>query len=166
MEEFGFALLVGVIASIIVLVVTTFSRLVIKEIVVPRWEELSYKEIEIKGNWTTTLTYIDSQKNDMSFAIKRKAHRVSGSVTCTSGAQKGRQWDFTGTFHNQIMTIYYQAADITSRDRGTFTLMVNGEGTKMKGSVAYLSYSSNQIETIAAELERTITRSSPAIRNI
>ena len=143
---------IGIVAGLI----TTFIVVVLRQIwigiIQPWYENRVYQDAEIEGKWHGS--YKDTEDGEELITIKRTGHKITGTITTINGADKGKKYIFTGSFNNLILTAAYSAKDVASLDRGTYSLMLVNNGTKLVGHAAFYEDTTHKIITGECTWER------------
>lgn len=136
------AVAIGIISGLI----TTFIVIVIQRLwvgaVEPWYEERIYKDAKLEGVWEGVYPGLDLKEI---ITLKRVAHRVDGVVAIVEGPDQGKTYEISGSFKNLILTANYHSVDRRSLDRGTYTLMLKNNGTKLEGHSAFYEDESHEV---------------------
>lgn len=133
--ELGTGVTAGIIAGLVTsFIVITWQQLWIN-VIQPWYEERIYKDTKIEGRWEISYPHHGGRE----FAdLKRTGHHVTGVITAIDGPDKGKAYEFDGTFKNLILTGSYSALQQRSLDRGTISVMLKNNGERFEGhSVFY-----------------------------
>lgn len=128
------AVAIGIISGLL----TTFIVIVIQKIwvsaVEPWYEERIYKDVKLEGVWECQYPTLNLKEK---ITLKSVAHRVNGVVVIVQGPDQGKTYEISGSFKNLILTASYHSVDRKSLDRGTYTLMLKNNGSKLEGYSAF-----------------------------
>ena len=146
------SIIIGIISGL----VTTFLVVILKFIwdkaINPWYEQRVYKDIDISGQW------IGKYKNDCYgkelLNITQNAHHIKGNIITIDGEDKGNVYNFHGIFKNLILTLSYSSANPKNIDRGTLTLKIENNGSKLTGYCSLYDDDKQNIESIKYNLER------------
>ncbi len=122
----------GVIASMIVVIIRSFWL----RIFIPWFEERVYKDAKIEGTWHAIFTETEDLREEI-VTLERIGHKISGSISCISGYDKGKNYNIKGTFKNLLLTLSYNSSDRVSLDRGSMTLMLVRNGDMLSGHSSF-----------------------------
>lgn len=130
-STFSISLAAGIISALIATTLVIFFREFWIKILRPKFEELLYKDVLIKGVWDVEKIYsaYDNKQEvkkivSRTLLIEQSGHSIKGSITSTDDIDKHEVWDISGQFNNLILTASYVARDKSVLDRGSLTLML------------------------------------------
>lgn len=127
----------GVVAAVLLGIFNWLLRVVWRSHISPWWENITYSDARIDGAWETKLTTeLDADYKEIA-KIKQIGHKVSGTIECTSGIDKGNEYEFIGTIRNTILSAYYWNTDKTALDSGSFSLRLECNGDSLHGYTSY-----------------------------
>lgn len=150
--NFGIGIISGLVTAFLILIFRGWWL----GILLPWYEERVYKDSRVDKTWFAYSPFSHSTEiEELQWEIKQVAHKLSGTVICLNGRDKGKIYDVEGTFQNLILTAVYRSTDRRDLDRGTLTLMLINNGQTLKGHCAYYSASRNEIEDAPYECDRT-----------
>ena len=132
----------GIGATALIFVITKLW----KEVFVPWYENLIYKDISINGKWEGALK-IDTDKYQEKIIIKQSAFQVNGTITEVNGTKPGKIFTFNGIIKNLNLVCTYESQDKTSLDRGCFSLRLENDGNCLKGYSLFYHDPDNSIKT-------------------
>ena len=139
MNELSIGVVAGLVASLIVFAFQVGYVKVLR----PWIEEMLYRDVEIEGSWL--LGYPENEDFTEAVELKRRGHRVTGVVTVTGGADKGRVYILEGSFKNLILTVSFSGQDASRLDRGTYTLQATNNAQHLHGYSTYYQDDENCI---------------------
>ena len=152
MNELSLAFTVGVIASLFSIFVSIVLSAFWKKNILPWYEERLYQGAEISGEWTTLIKYSAEIENEVIYVVKRTGYNIHGYAYCINGSDKGMNWVLDGSFYDLILTISYYSKNKKTLDRGSASLMLVDNGTKLKGHLVYYENSSHSMRSTVLEL--------------
>lgn len=133
---------IGIISGLL----TTFIVVVLQKLWVsaiePWYEERIYKDAYIEGVWEGV--YPELKLKEI-ITLKRKSHCVEGVIAIVEGPDQGKTYEISGTFKNLILTASYNSVNRQSLDRGTYTLMLRNNGSKLEGYSAFYEDDTSKI---------------------
>ena len=151
-SEILFALSVGVIASLVSVLASLIFREYWLKIIIPWYEERLYKGAKIEGVWRTITKYRDGGENESIYTVKRKGHRIWGTINSPNGIDKGKSWRFNGFFKDLILSATYESSSRRILDKGSFSLLLNHNGEKLTGHLVYYANEGNTLKSTVLEL--------------
>ena len=150
---------IGVVAGLVATFLSIVLRMSWVAIIVPWYEDRVYKDARIEGRWSAFAKFDDENSDKFTLSLRRQGHRVDGTMVCTEGFDKGREFLVNGTFRNLILTLTYSSIDDTTLDRGTLTLMLVENGDAFRGHVAYYDNIEHTVNACPYECRRENRRS-------
>ena len=151
MNELSYSLVVGVISGVVAAFLVFVFRSLWDRILVPRYEELLYKDAKIEGAWSAEITYLEGEKNKHKMQLRRVGHNVTGTSTCYEGYSEGSSYDLQGTFKNLTLSCTYHINDARRLERGAMVLMLINDGATLKGYVSYYDNQTNSVRATTCE---------------
>ena len=130
---------IGISAGVAVAVLVYFFQKVWKRILEPWFEERVYRDAKVEGKWEGRLVELCEPTGDYLelISLERRAHRITGTITCTGGADIAEEYALEGTFRNLLLSGTYWQKSRRSLDRGSFTLKLTENGERLEGHCAY-----------------------------
>ena len=147
MNEIAGNISIGVIGGLVTTLFVVVLRSIWVNIILPWFEEKIYKDAKIEGTWKGA--YKNGACGDEVIKINQSSHRITGTMTCISGPDKGQVYQLEGEFKNLILTASYSSREIGSLDRGSITLMLKNNGHELTGHCSY--YSDEEHNVVDAE---------------
>ena len=159
------AIIWGVVAGILTSAVLLVVSRLVEKVVIPWYQDLVYKGIDLRGKWLAQETYSSGISYHYSLLLKQNAHNVRGSMTISKmnsqpGAPGGQLGDYVqsftvrGTTWEGFLTINMTSDDRRSLSFATSLLQVRNRGQALVGHMAYRS---SQVDQVGSE-EITWTR--------
>jgi hypothetical protein len=150
-------LFVGVVAGLGTALIVFLSKFVWTEKLRPSLESIVYKDAKITGRWKAKGKFDFMEEvveEEFVWKLDQKAHRVQGTIECTSGPDEHRTYDINGSFRNLVLTAAYSAQDTAALDRGTVSLMLVNNGKTLQGFCSYYSYLDHKVRSCEYTCER------------
>lgn len=141
------ALGIGIFSGIVATACWFFFQMLWLDKVVPWHERRIYKDVILAEIWNCTVT-LNGVEWDGTLKLCQNAHKISGVGSYTVGGVKGMSYKLQGELRNRILTLTYEASNIHSLDRGTLTLMIQENGTCLRGHMAYYEDVSDSIKSV------------------
>src|SRR4051794_8660867 len=151
MHDLSYSLVVGVISGVVAAFLVFAFRSLWEQIVMPRYEELLYKDAKIEGVWSSEITFPEGEKNKHRMQLYRVGHTVTGTTTCYEGYSEGNSYELQGTFRNLTLSCTYQINDTRRLERGAMVLMLVNDGAMLRGSLSYYDNQTNSVRSTACE---------------
>jgi hypothetical protein len=138
----------GVLTSIIIFVnIKLFNK-----IILPWYQELIYKGLDISGEWNETHNYKSLLIQESKIVIIQNAHNISGKITLlkknitNNKTVEIKNFRFTGEFHNNCLNI--TCWNDNRRQIGTinYLLQIGNDGKIMNGYKTFYDIAFNKIE--------------------
>ncbi|MBY8908257.1 hypothetical protein K6L05_00470 [Salinicoccus roseus] len=140
--NFQNTLVLGIVSGIITSFLIWFLVNFFKNIVVPWFESIVYKGIDISGDWQSSVTLTPSHfRVNLDINIKQKGHRLNGDIhalyinTLNEKERRTRRLKFTGKITDNNIVITYNSATKTVVSLGVFLLKQHLGGEQLKGTM-------------------------------
>lgn len=162
----GGAILWGIVAGVITSSLLSVIGQIFTKIVIPWFQNLVYKGVDLSGKWITQKTYPDGISYHYSLILDQNAHDLKGSMTISKiysqlDPSDGHQDDYlqlfiaTGSTWEGFVTI-----NLTSKDRrclsiATSLLKIQNRGESLIGHLSYRSTHNDQVESEQIVLTRS-----------
>ena len=137
----------GVEAGILTSFLLFILAAVFTKIVVPWYQALVYKGVDLSGTWVQHQT-LSGIAYDYNMVLKQSAHGVKGTMTLTtSGAPPGPRGDYvqvfdvSGSSWEGFVTLNMQSSDPKSLAFATTLLKIQDRGRSLVGHLAFRSQS-------------------------
>jgi hypothetical protein len=124
-----------------------------KQVALVWWEDRQYSGEEIEGDWIGN-AHTPAGDSRQTVQVKRKGHRVYGTIRATGGAHEGMEYVFEGTYKSLLLTATYVSGKRDRLDRGSFTLMLTQGGRLLVGGEAAFITASNKVKWFKYEWSR------------
>ncbi len=141
-------LFLGVVAGIITYVIIGFTISIFRKIVLPWYQNLIYKGINIRGEWlgyAATIEggeYVVGPDSESTVILNQQGNKIYGELLLTkqpSGEKCRKLFEFEGTFVDTILMCNSKARDSNNMGKGAFLMKLTENGAKLKGSQTYIS---------------------------
>jgi hypothetical protein len=86
--------------------------------------------------------------------VGRNRERVEATTTCLEGPDRGKVYEFGGSFKNLILTLSWMPRDDTSLERGTLTVKLVENGRKFVSHGAFYSPATERVHASTFEAVR------------
>ncbi|WP_213864582.1 hypothetical protein [Vibrio crassostreae] len=80
MEEFQ-TILFGVLSGVITALLIFCASLTIKRIIIPWYQRLVYRGVDISGEWNGRLQHLENVYFEVSLELQQSAHNINGTYT-------------------------------------------------------------------------------------
>ncbi|ELB2885884.1 hypothetical protein QNE71_004574 [Vibrio alginolyticus] len=133
----------GAIAGIVTTIVLAVISLVFKKGLIPWYQEIIYKGVDLKGNWLLRETYEDGVTYTCQLNLTQKAHKISGNASMTvmnSGHDYNQIFDIEGETWEGYLTLNMRSKNNTTLSFVAGLLKVEERGASLSGSWAYRGY--------------------------
>ena len=144
---------IGIISGIISAVICVALYNLYKKVLIPFFERMVYKDIDISGKWKTKMI-LNDEKYEETAKIIQKAHRIKGIINFKIVDGKEEIYKFKGEFKNLISTAEYWKPYKSDRDRGTFTLEAKNNGLILEGFGSIYQDSKDKVVKIEYQWEK------------
>jgi hypothetical protein len=151
--DFVTSTVAGVVGGLIATGMWAVLRQFYLKVVDPWYEETVYKDAHVEGRWKARYT-IDGVSREVVGDIRRVGHAIKGMATEIVGPHPGRNYAFTGTFRNLILTASYVSVDKHTLERGAMTLMLIENGEKLRRHMSYYAEREHCVGSIECEWVR------------
>lgn len=152
------ALVWGIVAGILTSVVLLLFARIFKQILLPWYQDLVYKGVDLRGKWIAQRTGSSGITYHFTLLLSQSAHSVKGKMTVAkinaSVAQPGVQtsdyvqgFEVAGATWEGFVTINMTSDDRRSLSFSTSLLQVRSRGQKLVGHMVYRSSSVDQVES-------------------
>ena len=158
MEKFVIDFIVnGLIGGLVATFLTLVIRKMWLSIIMPWYEERVYHDAHFEGRWEGSESFSDTDPplvDRFTMEIRRQGHRVEATTTCLEGPDRGKVYEFSGSFKNLILTLSWMPRDDTSLERGTLTVKLVENGRKFVGHGAFYSPATERVHASTFEAVR------------
>lgn len=135
MSELGSNLIIGISSGIVTALIVFFAKSIWTQNLIPWFERLVYKDIDISGKWKSNLG--NDEYDGELVEVFQSAHKVHGFIRVTSDENHTETYKFEGIFKNSILTSTYTVYDKSNLDSGSMTMILKGDGNKLIGHTAF-----------------------------
>lgn len=141
-----FSIFLGVISGIATAIVIWGCAQIFKKVVLPWFEEVVYKGVDVSGTWVFKYKSPDTvpEPQRMAFEVvldvEQKAHYLTGTFQAKTTRQDTEyinQYKFTGVLRDNYIVFTYQALRKNRTGTGAFLLRVCHGGTELTGSAVF-----------------------------
>jgi len=154
-------LIIGAVGGLIATGIVGIIVLIFNKIVWPKINELTYRGIDISGDWVCK-EFIETKRNDQTKKVKRReyylslnqsGHKLNGEITIknihpSTGIEDFSYFKILGIIKNNFVQIDVEAKSKKSIGLGTFLFKLRGGGDSLQGSVVATEKDTLDIMTI------------------
>jgi hypothetical protein len=124
---------------------------IIKDFVYPWFIEFRREPAKLKSTYVGTVIWEDGSSCEISVQLRKLGYTVSGSMALVEG--KGEtEYKLNGRYSGGLLTFTYRPKYSASASEGCGTFQRLRDGELLSGYLAYLSQSSNQVQTVHCDL--------------
>lgn len=134
---------IGVISGLVTFIIIAGGKKIWDAVIVSWYEDKVYGDVRLDGSWGTVF-HRDDEKVHETATVHQKANKVTGVIQFEEETTI-RQYEFRGQIANLLLTAEYWLKGPSSRDRGTFCVVVKEDGKRLEG---YLSWYSDRYDEI------------------
>jgi hypothetical protein len=162
------SLIIGIVSGIITTALIYLAVLIFRKIVIPWYQEIVYKGIDVGGKWRMSSAEIEGM--DMFLNLAQHAHRLKGTLTLfrknemESQIDPIRTYKIEGSISNRFIVATLSLIEKNRLGIGTLLFEVVGDGQRLKGNWTYYSVSDSNIDSVECEAERLNGGSSVALQ--
>jgi len=143
----------GVVSGVCTTAILYLAGLLAKNHVLPWYQKLTYKGVDINGTWVTTVTSSSGIHGQMEMTIKQNAHDLKGDATIVQGKDLENPSQVTnlsiyGHMWEGFITLNQQSKDRTRLSYSTSLLQVLNGGLRLKGIYCFRSIQTDNIESL------------------
>jgi hypothetical protein len=133
--------------------------LLIKHHLIPFYQKIRYKGVDINGTWVTKATSSSGVHGQMEMTIKQNAHYLCGDTTIIQGVDPTKPTQVTnlsmiGNLWEGFITLNQQSKDRSRLSYSTSLLQVHNGGLRLKGIYCFRSIQSDKIESVEVTWSR------------
>lgn len=148
MEKFVYDIEVGVLAglltSLLILAIDHYWSLIVSIF----QQDIRRVARLLEQEWTATETFSDDNTTDeYSMKLRCRGREVSGTMFCTNGPDKNREYQLKGSFDSLILTLTWVPKDAVALESGTITAKLVKDGKALEGSGIFYSPITERIHT-------------------
>jgi hypothetical protein len=132
----------GIVSGVLTTLLLWIIGRVTTGFIIPWFESLVYKGIDISGNWKSNVQLSpDNYKVKLNIIVKQKGHRLTGDIlaqyinTDSSQETRTRRLKFLGEITNNNIVITYKSATKEVSSLGVFLMKIILGGEKLKGTL-------------------------------
>jgi len=146
----------GVVAGIVTTWLLIICGLLIKQVIIPWYQQLVYRGIDLSGTWQHVFE-LNGGRYRFDIHLQQSAHRLVGTVT---KSKSGTQDDYSHTFNcsgsvsDGFVVLNLESTDRSSLSLGTTLLKIFETGERLKGYVVYRGRKNDEIEWVPADWKR------------
>jgi hypothetical protein len=149
----------GIISGIFTAFFLYVVSLLFKSHLVPWYQKVSYKGVDVSGIWVAKLTSDNGIHGNLEMNINQNAHELTGEATIIQGKDIDKRAQVTilsmkGNIWEGFITLNKQSKDRTRLSYSTSLLQVLNGGIRLKGVYCYRSIQSDHIESLDIKWER------------
>ncbi len=128
-------LTIGISSGIVTALIVFFMKSIWIKQLIPWFERLVYKDINIAGKWKSNLG--DDEYNGDLVEMFQSAHKVHGFIRVTLDEDYTETYYFEGLFKNSILTATYSVYKKSNLDSGSMTMILKENGNKLIGHTSF-----------------------------
>ena len=141
------SIITGVVSGIITSGLLLILTKIFDKIVIPWYQALIYKGINIEGTW---FIYFDHpqvkkiKKSENTATITQKGHKITGEIILTMQPNGDKLTEskilvLNGCFSNNDLILSYECKDNRRIGAGTYVMKLAEDGNKLKGISTYVN---------------------------
>ena len=134
------SIFVGVCSGIIASILLSICYIVFIRIVIPWYQSVVYRGIDIKGDWSGSR--IDGEmKYNVELTFKQNGHKLSGTFVAIDefpDTIKTKQFKIKGEIYNNCVLVTYESNSKKNLGSGSFLFQLYESGNTLKGAMSYL----------------------------
>ena len=144
-------IVLGVVSGILTTSVLYLIGLVFKNHIIPWYQGVTYKGVDINGTWVANLE-VDNIKAKLEMTIRQRAHFLRGDTTLIQGKDLNKpssivNMEMKGGVWEGFVTLNMQSKDRSRLSYSTSLLQVVNGGAALKGSYVWRSIRSDEISS-------------------
>ncbi|MEL6562329.1 MAG: hypothetical protein AAFQ94_29420 [Bacteroidota bacterium] len=123
----------GVLASLMLIACSQFFY----KIFLPWYESITYKGIDISGEWSYDVDYVSGNKSNFFAKINQKAENISCTIsetkTLKNNKTEARIFEYKGKIVDRFLTLTGRNSSKKNLGVYVFLLEVKGDGGRLEG---------------------------------
>lgn len=152
------AIWIGVVSGVITALLIQLGIIVFKEIFVPWFETVTYKGLDINGQWIEKSINSSGAGQEMVFNIQQKGHKVNGILNITTTFSNGKKviktFIINGQFFDRFLLLTGKNASKGMIGCLSLLLEVISNGKIMKGKRVWYHLQDCEIQSVDATLTK------------
>jgi hypothetical protein len=149
-------LFLGIIAGILTSGLIFVSGLMVKQILVPWYQRVIYRGIDLSGNWEQVFQRTGATYR-FDIRLRQSGHRLVGTLTKSKSGTKDdyvHVFNCSGWISDGFVILNLESADKSSLSLGTTLLKVYETGERLKGLLAHRGRQTDEIENEIPDWKR------------
>lgn len=152
MSEVVTTIFIGVFSGVVASVIIWVAIGVFKSILIPWYQQIVYRGINISGDWVSEQRYSGNICVRQSINITQRGHKITGSLI-SQNSIPGKGIDVTffnlvGEMFDNYVDIEYKINDKRFIGRGVLLLKVKFGGTNLEGGLVAIDRFTSEIISI------------------
>jgi hypothetical protein len=149
----------GIVSGILTTFFLYVMSLLFKNHLVPWYQKVSYKGVDVSGIWVAKLTSDNGIHGTLEMVIRQSAHNLKGETTIVQGRDIDKptqvaNLSMKGDIWEGFITLNQQSKDRSRLSYSTSLLQVLNGGIRLKGVYCFRSIQTDQIESLEIKWER------------
>lgn len=143
METIGITetIILGVLSGVLASFALILLGQIFHKLIVPWYEEISYKGIDIGGEWGYSISYKSGNSSNFFVQIDQSAEKIKCTISETKTIKKtdnteSRIFEYNGNLSDRFLTLTGRNTNRKKLGVYTFLLEVKGDGDKLEGVVS------------------------------